>query len=156
MPFIPAKLAATGLMSALIMAVAACGGATTDPTPTPTPASTPTAPAGETPEGQGSPIQNFTLQDLSVPVGSTVTWTNLDGAAHTVTAGVPGEKTGEFDSGRLANGATFSQTFAQAGTVAYFCAIHPSMRGTVTVQNTDGAGAGAEPASDAADFDDGY
>ncbi|MDA1216438.1 MAG: hypothetical protein O2812_06150, partial [Chloroflexi bacterium] len=98
MPFSSTKLAATGVMSALVMVIAACGG--TDPTPTLTVASTPTATVEEAPtqemtEGQDSPIQNFTLQDLSVPVGGAITWTNLDSAPHTVTAGAPGGQTGE-------------------------------------------------------------
>ena len=41
---------------------------------------------------------------------------------------------GSFDSKSLASNATFSQTFAKAGTFAYHCAIHPGMKGTVTVQ----------------------
>ena len=49
--------------------------------------------------------------------------------AHTVTA-----DDGSFDSKSLASNATFSQTFAKAGTFAYHCAIHPGMKGTVTVQ----------------------
>jgi plastocyanin len=40
---------------------------------------------------------------------------------------------GAFRSDRLGSGATFSQTFAKAGTFAYHCAIHPGMTGTVTV-----------------------
>jgi hypothetical protein len=48
---------------------------------------------------------------------------------------------GAFDSGNLATGQTFSQTFSAAGTFAYHCNIHPQMTGTVTV--TGGAGGGA-------------
>ena len=40
---------------------------------------------------------------------------------------------GAFDSGTLGGGDVFSQTFGDSGTFDYFCAIHPSMTGTVTV-----------------------
>ena len=55
-------------------------------------------------------------------------WTNRDGATHTVTA-----DGGTFSSPSLADGDSFSQTFATSGTYAYHCAIHPSMIGTITV-----------------------
>jgi plastocyanin len=75
-------------------------------------------------------IANFAFgpASISVPVGSTVTWTNQDSTNHTVTA-----DDGSFDSGPLAPGATFSQTFDTAGTFTYHCAIHSSMKGTITV-----------------------
>lgn len=70
----------------------------------------------------------FAPANLTVPVGSTVTWTNGDSTTHTVTA-----DDGSFDSGQLAQGATFSQVFATAGTFTYHCAIHSSMKATITV-----------------------
>jgi plastocyanin len=76
----------------------------------------------------------FQPQQITVPVGTTVTWTNADTTAHTVTAGTADAPTGEFDSGNLDPGATFTYTFDQPGTFAYFCSIHPNMVGTVTVQ----------------------
>ncbi len=80
-------------------------------------------------QGQAVTIQGFAFHpgSLVVPVGSTVTWTNQDGAAHTVTG------TG-FDSGALAQNATFSHTFGTKGTFAYHCTFHGSMVATVTVQ----------------------
>jgi plastocyanin len=50
-----------------------------------------------------------------------------------VTSGVPGTPSGKFDQ-RVEGGKTFSFTFADAGTYDYFCNIHNSMRGTVTVK----------------------
>jgi plastocyanin len=38
-----------------------------------------------------------------------------------------------FDSGNIAPGESFSFTFEEAGTVEYFCDIHPNMQGRVTV-----------------------
>ena len=70
----------------------------------------------------------FAPADIEVPVGTTVDWTNQDPFAHTVTA-----RDGAFDSGTLDGGEAFSQTFGEPGTFGYFCAIHPSMTGTVTV-----------------------
>ena len=76
-------------------------------------------------------IQGFAFDPptTAVPVGTEVTWTNADPAPHTATA-----EDGSFDSGPLDPGGTFSMTFNEPGEVAYACAIHPSMKGTVTVQ----------------------
>jgi plastocyanin len=75
-------------------------------------------------------IQNFAFNPspLTVPVGSTVTWTNGDSTAHTTTS-----DNGTWDSGALSQGASFSFTFSQAGTYTYHCAIHPYMSGTIIV-----------------------
>lgn len=70
----------------------------------------------------------FEPEDIEVPVGTTVDWINDDPFAHTVTA-----NDGVFDSGTMDAGQVFSQTFDEPGTYLYFCAIHPSMTGTVTV-----------------------
>jgi plastocyanin len=63
-----------------------------------------------------------------VKKGATVTWNFQDGMPHTVTA-----VDGGFDSGRLSAGGRFSHTFDQPGTFAYYCTLHPSMRGEVVV-----------------------
>ena len=67
-------------------------------------------------------------EDITVPVGTTVTVRNDDGAPHTFTA-----DDGSFDSGSIAGGDTFEFTFTEAGTFAFHCNIHPSMKGTITV-----------------------
>jgi plastocyanin len=76
----------------------------------------------------GVAIQGFAFDppDLQVEAGTEVTWTNDDPTPHTVTA-----DSGEFDSGTLDPGATF--TVAVDGSVTYFCEIHPTMQGTITV-----------------------
>jgi manganese oxidase len=61
-------------------------------------------------------------------VNNTVTWTNNDIAAHTVTA-----NDGSFDSGEISPGQTFSHTFTSVGTYAYHCSYHSWMSGTVIV-----------------------
>jgi predicted lipoprotein with Yx(FWY)xxD motif len=82
--------------------------------------------------GGGTPAKiidfGFDPASIAVKVGESVTWTNTGAAPHTVTA-----DDNSFDSKSLAGGATFKQTFAKAGTFAYHCAIHPAMKGTVTV-----------------------
>lgn len=70
----------------------------------------------------------FNPATISVKAGSSVTWTNTGSTAHTVTA-----DDNSFDSGNVNGGATYSQTFATAGTFAYHCKIHPQMKATVTV-----------------------
>jgi hypothetical protein len=78
-------------------------------------------------------IQNFAFNPatLTVSVGTTITWTNLDSAPHTVTS-----DDNLFDSGTLNQGAPFSHTFTTPGTFAYHCNIHPSMTAQVVVQDT--------------------
>lgn len=65
---------------------------------------------------------------LDVAAGTTVTWTNEDGFAHTVTA-----SDGSFASDDIRTGETFTVTFDEAGSFTYVCAIHPSMSGSVVV-----------------------
>ena len=49
-------------------------------------------------------IQGFTLQELIVQVGDTVSWTQQDGVAHTTTSGTPGNLDGAWDSGPIPQG----------------------------------------------------
>lgn len=74
-------------------------------------------------------IKNFAFdpQELTVSVGTTVTWKNEDTALHTI-------KSGTFNSQTLKTGDTFSFTFNTAGSYAYTCGIHPSMKGTIIVK----------------------
>ncbi len=80
---------------------------------------------------QAVTIQNFAFSPASITVaaGSTVMWTNKDAVAHTTTSDAPG-----WDSGPLAQNASFSQTFNTKGTFSYHCKIHPNMVASVTVQ----------------------
>jgi len=75
--------------------------------------------------------QSWTYEpnDLHVPVGTTVIWTNSGGAAHTVTA----DDGKSFDSGPIQPGKQFSRVMDTAGTFPYHCTFHPFMKGTVTV-----------------------
>ena len=71
----------------------------------------------------------FSPSSITINVGDTIVWTNYDSASHTVTS-----NDGTFDSGSISNGNTFSFTFTSAGTFNYYCAPHPNMTGSVTVQ----------------------
>lgn len=73
---------------------------------------------------------SFAPAELTVAVGDTVTWTNLDGAAHTATASVPGT----ISSGDLKTDDTYEYTFEEGGSFEYICAYHPFMTGTITVE----------------------
>ncbi|MBI2906851.1 MAG: cupredoxin domain-containing protein [Chloroflexi bacterium] len=70
-------------------------------------------------------------QNLTVTVGTRVTWTNNGALPHTVTS-----DTGLFNSGTLTAGQTFSYTFNAAGAFPYNCNFHRAggMVGTITVQ----------------------
>ena len=74
-------------------------------------------------------ISGFAFGDpISVAVGAAVTITNEDGAGHTWTS-----TDGIWDSGTLRGGDTFEFVFSDAGDFGFFCAIHPSMTGSITV-----------------------
>lgn len=77
-------------------------------------------------------INNYTFMPatLTVHPGDTVTWTNQDSIPHTATA-LDGKT---FDSGAIDPGSSWSFVFTKAGDYTYRCAIHPDMRGTVTVK----------------------
>ena len=82
-------------------------------------------------------IQNFAFvpASVTVPIGTTVTWTNQDSAPHQVVSdATPLFSVGAlFTSNQFAQGQKYSFTFNNAGTFEYHCGIHPFMKGTITV-----------------------
>ena len=68
---------------------------------------------------------------LTVPVGTTVTWAHKGNNTHTTSS-----LNGEWDSGTLLRGDTFSFTFDTPGVYQYLCRQHllQGMRGTITVE----------------------
>lgn len=88
--------------------------------------------SAEEPAGAGSAITiagfAFDPETTEVTVGSTVTVTNDDSASHTWTA-----DDGSWDSEQLGAGDEFEHTFDEAGTFAYHCELHSTMKGTVVV-----------------------
>ena len=72
---------------------------------------------------------------LTIGTGTTVTWENIDNAAHLATSGTPaGGPDGVFDSGMIMAGGTFEHEFIDSGEFQYYCIVHPWMVGTVTVE----------------------
>ncbi len=74
----------------------------------------------------------FKKSEMTIPLGTTVRWTNNDNATHTVTS-----DNGKFDSGNLAQDATFTYTFNKTGTFNYHCELHPDMKGTIIVKGVN-------------------
>ena len=76
-------------------------------------------------------IDNFVFgpQAITVPVGTTVTWTNSDGIPHTAVS-----TDGVFKSKVMDTDEKFSYRFTKAGTYSYYCSVHPKMTGQVVVK----------------------
>lgn len=120
--------AGTTTTAAAAASTAPAGGATT------------TAPAGgasSSAPGTSGPaapaavtIENFAFgpEQLEVPVGSTVTWTNLDGNAHSVLSADEVLMSPDLDEGD-----TYEVTLDQEGTIDYICNIHQYMHGSIVV-----------------------
>ena len=77
-------------------------------------------------------IDNFSFgpATITVPAGTTVTWTNSDDVPHVVTS----DDNKMFKSKALDTDDHFSYTFTKPGTYNYHCAIHPKMVAKVVVQ----------------------
>ena len=75
-------------------------------------------------------IRNFAFEpaNLTINAGDTVRFVNEDGAPHTATA-----DNGGFDTGNLRRGQSAAVQFPAAATFSYFCAVHPRMKGSITV-----------------------
>ena len=71
----------------------------------------------------------FAPGTITIKAGENVTWTNNDGAPHTITF-----KDRFASSESLSPGQTFARGFEQPGTYEYFCSFHEFMTGRVVVQ----------------------
>lgn len=80
---------------------------------------------GASEPGANSP---FFPTSISLPVGSTVNWTNKDHLTHTVTS-----FTNSFDSGLLSPDQSYTETFYRPGYYNYYCSIHPYMNGEINI-----------------------
>jgi plastocyanin len=76
-------------------------------------------------------ISDFAYEpaELTVPKGTTVTFTNRDSAPHTATS----KESGLFESGTIDGGKTGQVELEESGTFAYYCLFHPFMKGTIIV-----------------------
>ena len=110
-------LLATVMVATLPLSAGSPGSSAKTPQPAPAPAEV--------------KVDNFSFgpATLTVPAGTTVTWTNRDDIPHTV---VSTDKV--FKSKVLDTDEKFSFTFAKAGRYPYFCSINPKMTGSVVVQ----------------------
>lgn len=95
------------------------------------------------PQGAGagpSAAPGYSPDNVTVIIGvnNTVVWTNGDtvngGTDHTVTSVSVPAGASSFDSGIMAAGTTFTQTFTVPGTYHYHCTLHSWMTGTVVVK----------------------
>jgi plastocyanin len=136
---VPAVLAIGAMM------LVACGGGST-PSAEPSPAETTSTPSTTVAQTTTPPPSNaviiadneFQPMQLDVSIGTTITWTQIGTATHTVTA-----RDGSFDSRPrcpadisqcMKQGETFSRAFQTAGRFEYWCKVHTTlMAGTVIV-----------------------
>ena len=95
----------------------------------------------------GAATSNVNMQNISyqpatvtISVGDSVAWHNLDTVPHTVTA-----DDGSSDSMNVAPGTSYSRAFTQPGNFTYHCNIHSNMHGTVMVQGGGPAPTQAPP-----------
>ncbi len=87
--------------------------------------------------GSGAPHDGKYLEPevLKIKQGGTVTWSNDDSAAHTITSGTPNNgPTGIFDSSLFMSGNTYKIRFNNKGTFDYFCMVHPHKKGKIIVE----------------------
>jgi len=104
-------------------------------------------------------IENYayTPADVTVTVGTTVTWVNKDQIGHTVTEGDPEaakpaaqrffDSSNEATTGKpvvIQPGESWSFTFTQPGTYDYYCIPHPYMKGHITVLAAGSSGQGTQ------------
>jgi plastocyanin len=82
--------------------------------------------------GAAIKIDNFSFgpATITIPVGSTVTWTNNDDVPHVVSS----DDNKMFKSKALDTDDRFSFTFTNPGMYSYYCAIHPKMTAKIVVQ----------------------
>lgn len=140
---------------ALVLAACASGGAASQaasaapavssaPSTAASVAAEPSAAASEGAGASGGAAEQMTVRlegfafnpsELTIPVGTQVTFTNADSAPHTVTEGVDGEAAPEarFDDELEGNQST-RITFDEPGEYQITCRFHPSMNMTVTVE----------------------
>jgi len=113
------------------IALAGCTGYQQSPGPA-------TTPQTQVPGSNTVTIQNFAFNPptLSISPGTTVIWVNKDTVDHEVINDASGSSAegAIFRSPVIPKDGSYSFTFTSLGTYPYHCSIHPSMKGTITVQ----------------------
>jgi len=77
----------------------------------------------------------FSPASVTIVTGSTVSWTNNDNMAHTVTTA-----DGGINSGDIAPQSSYTKTFTTAGTYNYYDAHNTNMTGVLIVTTSSGGG----------------
>ncbi|HKP53689.1 MAG TPA: cupredoxin domain-containing protein [Chloroflexia bacterium] len=133
------------VMTGTVIVLSYCAAtATPNTTPSATPTATPTATPVRTATGTRTPTvtpvcspttrtvliidSGYLPANLTVTLGTTVSWFNEGPSVHTSTS-----DTGLWDSGNINPGFSYGYTFNSPGTYTYHCAIHPALTGTVNV-----------------------
>ncbi|HET7445530.1 MAG TPA: cupredoxin family copper-binding protein [Solirubrobacterales bacterium] len=121
--------AVTLLVMAALVFVGCGGGGDSDSTRS---GSTPDSAAASSSGPEAVTIADFLYKpaDLTVPAGTTVEFTNEDSTPHTATS----KESGAFETGSIETGKSAKVTLEDPGTYAYYCAFHPFMKGTITVE----------------------
>ncbi len=142
---------ALALTLLLSLVLAACGDSPTAPAANTTASGVFTTAAAATPQTINIDIVGFKFspQEVSIPAGSTVIWTNKDAAKHNVVAD---DKS--FESPTLEKGQSFTKKFDAPATIGYFCSFHGTagqgMIGKLTVTAAAAAATTASSATTAA------
>ncbi len=120
--------ASLGLLLALMMVLAACGSGTASSAPATGDGGDGGGDTGETVSLAGG---QFAPSTLTIPAGTTVTFTDTSG--HTVTEGSDGTAADDpiVDED---GGADVVVSFDEPGTYDITCKIHPNMNMTITVE----------------------
>jgi plastocyanin len=126
------KKAIIGLsvMTVLAMVLVACSSSAAPAESSSKPAESKPA-AAQSASGSAEVVMSgfkFQPAELTVKMGTKVTFTNNDSAGHDVVA-----SDGSFNSGTLNKGQTFSMVFDKEGTFSYVCTFHPGMDGKIIV-----------------------
>jgi plastocyanin len=118
----------------LLGALALTGLAACSSSSKPTPAAAPTNLRGHATVEIDARNFLFTPNDVVVDVGTLVTFHNTDTVAHNVKKSADAlDFGGTFGTDVLNPGASYTFTFAKAGTFPYTCTIHAGMTGKVEV-----------------------
>jgi plastocyanin len=108
-----------GIVFVIMVLISGCTG----PKQTEIPQSTPNKITNTTVDISGFAFDPSTI---TVPRGTTITWTNRDSLPHTVTGDL-------FGSGSIPQNGTYSHMFQDTGTFDYNCVVHANMQGRVIV-----------------------
>ncbi len=91
----------------------------------------PAPPPPPAPQPNTVVMSNYAFSPTTVTVakGTTITWQNNDGVAHTSTS-----DTGVWDTGNIPSGGSKTTTFDVTGTFPFHCSYHTMMTGKIVVQ----------------------